>query len=176
MDKLIILAYMGTGKTELEKKYKNVIDFDFQDYKYIYDESISHLPLEQRKGNVSLRKENEDYPQNFLLDAIDLLNKNKIVVSPFIEHVYNAYNTEFFKSKINNVKIILVCPTFNNFEEYVQRFKNRGNGEEFIERRSKEFPSLIEIFNNSSFEKIIIKPGQYLSEALIEYGLKLEEK
>lgn len=41
---------MGTGETELENRYDNVIDFDFQDYKYIYDESIRHLPLEQRKG------------------------------------------------------------------------------------------------------------------------------
>ena len=39
MEKLLIMAYMGTGKTELENKYDNVIDFDFQDYKYIYDES-----------------------------------------------------------------------------------------------------------------------------------------
>ena len=43
--KLLVLAYMGTGKTELEKHYDNVIDLDFQDYKYIYDESIQHLQL-----------------------------------------------------------------------------------------------------------------------------------
>ena len=50
MERLLIMAYMGTGETELENRYDNVIDFDFQDYKYIYDESIRHLPLEQRKG------------------------------------------------------------------------------------------------------------------------------
>ncbi len=176
MDKLIILAYMGTGKTELEKRYDNVIDFDFQDYKYIYDESISHLPLEQRKGNVSLRKENESYPKNFLCDALKLLNEGKIVVSPFIEHVYNAFDSKEFKDKAGSIKFIIVCPKINNFEEYVERFKNRGNGEEFIERRRKEFPSLIEIFNNSNYEKIIIKQGQFLSRALIEHGLNLQEK
>ena len=46
MEKILIMAYMGTGKTELEKGYENVVDFDFQDYKYIYDEKIRHLPLE----------------------------------------------------------------------------------------------------------------------------------
>lgn len=52
-NKLLILAYMGTGKTELEYRYNNVVDLDFQDYKYIYDESIRDLPLEQRKGQTS---------------------------------------------------------------------------------------------------------------------------
>ena len=44
-NKILILAYMGTGKTELERRYNNVIDLDFQDYKYIYDESIRNLPV-----------------------------------------------------------------------------------------------------------------------------------
>lgn len=56
---------MGTGKTQLEKHYKNVVGLDFQDYKYIYDKSIRHLPLEQRKGQTSLRTKNPDYPNNF---------------------------------------------------------------------------------------------------------------
>ena len=53
--KLLVLAYMGTGKTELEKHYDNVIDLDFQDYKYIYDESIQHLPLEKDKLHYVLK-------------------------------------------------------------------------------------------------------------------------
>ena len=102
MEKLLIMAYMGTGKTELENRYDNVVDFDFQDYKYIYDESIRDLPLEQRKGSVNLRTENPNYPNNFLEDAIKLLNKEKIVVSPFIDHVFKAYDSFSFKSKVND--------------------------------------------------------------------------
>lgn len=86
MKELLIMAYMGTGKTELESRYKDIVDFDFQDYKYIYDESIRDLPLEQRKGLTNLRTENPDYPQNFLEDAVKLLNDGKIVASLFIDH------------------------------------------------------------------------------------------
>lgn len=177
MEKLLIMAYMGTGKTELENRYENVVDFDFQDYKYIYDESIRHLPLEQRKGNVNLRTENPNYPSNFLNDAVKLLNEGKIVVSPFIEHVYKAYDSIEFKSKLNSVRVILVCPTRDNFDEYVERFKKRGNGDEFIARREKEFSSLIDLFEQANdYEKIIMKKGQFLSEALEEYGIKLIKK
>lgn len=174
MEKLLIMAYMGTGKTELEKRYENVVDFDFQDYKYIYDESIRHLPLEQRKGSTNLRTENPSYPSNFLKDAVKLLNKGKIVVSPFIEHVFRAYDSSDIKSEIKDLRIILVCPTRDNFDEYVQRFKQRGNSDEFIARREKEFSSLVDLFEQAdNYEKIVMKPGQYLSEALEEYGINL---
>lgn len=177
-DKLLILAYMGTGKTELEYRYNNVIDLDFQDYKYIYDETISHLPLEQRKGQTSLRTENSEYPRNFINAVLTELENGKIVVSPFIEHVFNAIDSDDFKSKAKNIRIILSFPMSNNFEEYVDRFRKRGNGEEFISRR-KEFASLIDLFDKASdddYEKIIIKPNQFLSEALTEYGIDLKEK
>lgn len=177
MKKLLILAYMGTGKTELENRYDNVIDFDFQDYKYIYDESIRHLPLEQRKGSTNLRTENPNYPENFLADAIKLLNEGKIVVSPFIDHVFKAYDGSNIASQVGNLRTILVCPTRDNFDEYVQRFKKRGNSDEFIARREKEFSSLVDLFEQANnYERIIMKPGQYLSEALEENGISLTLK
>lgn len=177
MEKLFILAYMGTGKTELEKRYDNVVDLDFQDYKFIYDISVRHLPLEQRKGNASLRTENIDYPKNFINAVLKELNNGKIVVSPFIEHVFKAVDSNKFSNKFKDVKIILVFPTADNFQEYVERFKNRGNGEEFIERRRKEFPSLVELFNNAlskKYIKIEVKPNKFLSDALEEVGIKLK--
>lgn len=177
MEKLLIMAYMGTGKTELENRYDNVVDFDFQDYKYIYDESIRHLPLEQKKGSTNLRTENPNYPENFLADAIKLLNDEKIVLSPFIDHVFKAYDNYDIKSKVEDLRIILVCPPKDNFEEYVERFKQRGNSDEFIARREKEFSSLIDLFNQADkYERITMKPGQFLSEALKEYGINLNQK
>lgn len=176
---LLILAYMGTGKTELEHQYKNIIDLDFQDYKYIYDKSIRHLPLEQRKGQTSLRTENPDYPNNFINAVLTELEQGKIVVSPFIEHVIQAIDSDAFKRKAKDTRIILAFPMSDNFEEYVERFRKRGNGEEFILRRRKEFASLVELFNNASnedYEKIVIKKNQYLSEALIEYGINIKER
>lgn len=177
MEKILIMAYMGTGKTELENKYDNVIDFDFQDYKYIYDESIRHLPLEQRKGSTNLRTENPNYPKNFLDDAVRLLNEEKIVVSPFIDHVFKAYDSSDIKLQVKNLRIILVCPTRDNFEEYVQRFKNRGNSDEFIARREKEFPSLINLYEQANqYERITMRQKEFLSEALIRSGIDLIPK
>ena len=101
------------------------------------------------------------------------------MVSPFIEHVFKAIDSQEFKENIKDTRIILVFPQSNNFGEYVDRFKKRGNNEEFILRRKKEFTSLVELFNNASnnkYEKIIIRPKQFLSQALIEYGVNLKER
>ncbi len=177
-DKILVLAYMGTGKTELERRYQNVSDVDFQDYKFIYDESIRHLPLEKRKGNVLLRTENPDYPENFINAIFSELELGKVVVSPFIEHVFRAINSDTFQRKAEGTRVILVFPKSDNFEEYVERFKKRGNNDAFIERRRREFPTLIDLFENVSdkdYEKIQIKPNQFLAEALSEYGINLEQ-
>ena len=177
MEKILIMAYMGTGKTELKNKYENVVDFDFQDYKYIYDESIRHLPLEQRKGSTNLRTENPDYPKNFTTDALKLLNDGKIVISPFIEHVFKAFDSSDFKTRIDNIRIILVCPERNNFSEYIERFKQRGNSEEFIARREKEFSSLMDLFEQANqYERVVVPQGKFLSEVLEEYGIELKPK
>lgn len=175
-DKFLILAYMGTGKTELERRYNNVIDLDFQDYKYVYDESIRHLPLEQRKGQTSLRTENSRYPNNFINEVISELEKDRIVLVPFIDHVVGAIDSDTFKRNAEQTRVILLFPGSDNLEEYVERFKRRGNGEEFIQRRGKEFPDLVKLFEESDYEKILIKPKQFLSQALIEYGINLGEK
>ena len=114
------------------------------------------------------------FPKNFLDDAIKLLNNGKIVVSPFIEVVFNAFDSTYFKCKIEDVRIILVCPNKDAFNQYIELYRNRGNGEQFINRRIKEFPGMIDLFNNAdSYEKILLKPGEFLSNALKKYGFNI---
>ena len=93
-ERLLVVAYMGTGKTVLARDYSNVIDLDFQDYMYIYDKSIRNLPLEKRKGKTELRTENSEYPNNFITKIIVELEKDKIVAVPFIDHVLDAIRSE----------------------------------------------------------------------------------
>ena len=177
-EKILILAYMGTGKTWCEQKYSNIFDFDFQDFKFVYDKSIAHLPLEQRKGNVALRTENPAYPKNWISALLDKLeNEENIVTVPFIDHVFDAVNSDLFKTKAKDVRVILAAPRRDNFDEYIERFKSRGNSDGFIERRSKEWPTLSDLFENSeNYEKITLRPNQFLDDALITHGIALTPK
>lgn len=169
MEKILVMLYMSTEKTELEKLYKNVVYFDFQDFKYIYDESVRDLPLEQRKEFVNLRVDNPNYPINFLNQALIELETGNIIVSLFIEHVFKAFDSQYFKSKAHNTRILIVFPERDNFSEYIERFKQRGNSKSFIERREREFDSLVNLFETAdNYERIVVGKGEYLSDVLIK--------
>ena len=166
---------MGTGKSQLvaelakeSKSHREVVDHDFQPYCYIYDKSLDHLSLEQKKGFASLRTQNPAYPANFTAAALEHLNAGRIVLSPFIEHVFDAYNAPYFKNQTKDVRKIIVMPHKDNFAEYEQRYLDRKNNAEFIERRRAEFPRMVELFETAAddYEKIIPAPNQVLAEIL----------
>ena len=176
-EKILIFAYVGAGKTEAEKRYKNVIDLESHDYIYTYDKSIAHWPLEKRKGNANLRTINPEYPTNFINATLLALETGKLVLTTFVEHAFNSLTSEEFKSQAPDVRVILVCPEYNNFEEYADRFRARGNSENVVVRRRTEHDLTMNLFKNAkSYEKIIIQPGQFLDDALIKYGIKLESR
>lgn len=80
--RVLVLAYPGSGKTYLADNYKNVSDFQFQHYRYDYSE-YRHLPLEQLKGRTEIRTNNSEWPNNFF-KALDIeLQKGRIVLVPF---------------------------------------------------------------------------------------------
>lgn len=177
MEKILVLAYPGCGKTELEKRYQGVVDFEHQDFRYIYDESIRDLPLELRKGATDLREDNPEWPENFLTNALRELNDGKIVVSPFVRTVFDAYNNDFFRRRAENVRTILVCPKIEEFDEYVERFRKRGNSNNFIARRKSEIASIVELFEQTlDCEKITLKNDQYLADALEKFGIELSKR
>ena len=169
-EKIVVLAYVGTGKTELTKRYEGVWNPSSDDYRYIFDKSLSP---EQRKSDPN-RKDNPDFPNNFLNAISENLEKN-IVVLVLTEKLFPLYESQEFKDKVKGARIIMACPEKENFDEYEEKFKARGNSETFIENRRKEFPFVMDIFENAQgYEKVAIKSGQYLDDALIKHGLRLQ--
>lgn len=171
-EKIVIIAYTGTGKTETAKRYKGIFNPSSDDFRYIFDKN---LPPEQRKSNPN-RIENPDFPNNFINAVSKGLEKNDIVLLALTQKLYSLYQSKEFKDKIKNARVILACPPKECFGDYEKLFKARGNTETFIENRRKEFPRIIEIFENAKSEKIAVQSGQYLDDALVKYGIKLQPK
>ena len=171
-EKIIILAYVGTGKTEMTKRYEGVFNPSSDDYRYVFDKSLS---AEQRKSDPN-RVENPEFPNNFINAVSEKLGSN-IVVLVLTQKLFPLYQSKEFQDKVKGARIILACPTKDNFDEYEKKFKARGNSETFIDNRRKEFPFITDIFEKAQgFEKVVIQPGQYLDDALIKHGLKLKPK
>jgi len=179
--KTLILAGSGTGKTTAASLCKNVVDLSVSRYAFICDKSFFGELSSQKKQNVvnswmknpnSYPKNsillNPDFPNNFLT-AIDSELKESIVLIPFIEEVFDIINSADI---LDCTRIVLVFPEIDNFDEYAERYKKRGNDENFIEIRKNEYNSLVELFENAvGYEKIVLGKGKFLADVLIENGI-----
>lgn len=169
--KILVLAYPGSGKTYLADHYKNVSDFEFQHYRYDYGE-FKHLPLEQLKGRTDIRTIKPDWPNNFF-KALDIeLQKGRIVLVPFATSLLEVLD---YLETSKGVRIIFAIQAKESLENVLQNFRNRGNSEEFIERRRDDFEKCHEVIANSKFEKVYIMENEFLSDALSRVGIEFDK-
>jgi len=169
--KILILAYPGSGKTYLADHYKNVSDFEFQHYRYDYGE-YKHLPLEQLKGRTEIRTNNLDWPKNFFSALDEELKKDRIVLVPFATSLLEILD---YLEKSRDVRIIFAIQSKDSFETLAESFRSRGNSEEFIERRRNDFQKCHNIISNSRFEKVYIGEKEFLSDVLSKSGIKFNK-
>lgn len=165
--KILVLAYPGSGKTYLADHYENVSDFEFQHYRYDYGEN-KHLPLEQLKGRTELRTNHPDWPNNFFKALDQELEKGKVVVVPFATSLLEIL--DYLKGS-KGVRIIFAIQNKDTLNTLLESFRNRGNSEEFIERRRNDFQKCHDVIANSKFEKVYIEEHEYLADALSRVGI-----
>jgi adenylate kinase family enzyme len=171
MEKILVLAYPGSGKTYLADNFQDVSDFEFQHYRYDYGE-YKHLPLEQLKGRTEIRTDNPNWPENFFIALDKEIKKRRIVLVPFATSLLEILK---YLEKTNSVRIIFAIQDRNLLEKLIEGFKSRGNSEEFIERRRNDFQKCHEIILNSRFEKVYITENEFLHDALKKIGIKFEK-
>ena len=155
----IIVCGPAVGKTYLSKIDSRFIDLDQMKAKYKYD-----------------IKNEEDFEKN-------KLNRGKTIQNDSFEYALNILKTEIKNNKIillsfnkelldyiikNNLKYCLVYPNINCRNEYINRMKNRGNPDKFIEAMTNENIWNYYYEQNKSdikpYFKIELNPGQYLSD------------
>ena len=169
--KILVLAYPGSGKTYLADHYKNVSDFEFQHYRYDYGE-YKHLPLEQLKGRTEIRTNNPDWPKNFFKALDNELKNGRVVLVPFATSLLEILNYLEISSK---VRIIFAIQNKGSIEKLAESFRHRGNSDEFVERRKNDFQKCHEIIASSKFEKVYINDNEFLSDVLSRIGIKFEK-
>lgn len=160
---MIISAFPGCGKTILGIKYKNVIDLESSLYKYFFDANITKREIEARKATP--REKNPEYPKNYVKAIQEATKKYDIVLTscgPWVR-------SELEKKKLEN---IVVYPSIECKEEYIQRYINRGNHINFINYVKENFEEWIKEFDeDNSIKKIKMKKGETLEDVLIKNNL-----
>ena len=180
-NKTIILAFPGCGKSYLVKKYSNIVDNDFCYFKFIYDkpaENMTDDELELRKGNKEIEKLNPNYPENLVNATFKALNKHKIVLIPLSKGTYEIFKNLEKENRLVNIRVIMVYPAKKDFDDFIKRYKSRGNSEVFMQyNHIKCFNEWENMFNNEqSFDKVNIKSDEYLEDILKRLHIKLDPK
>ena len=167
-DGIIISGFGGVGKTELAKRYKNVIDLESSPYKYNYS-GISKLNFEQVKGKEG-RELNANYPENYIKAIKKAMQKYDIVCVR-----YNADEPVDFYDTYG-LKYIVCYPTKKAYKKYRQRFIARGNSDQWIEKNKRLFEIAFQRCKRFKGEKILLHDNETLESALIKRGYKLIKK
>lgn len=163
---IVIAGFAGVGKTTLAKKYTNVIDIESSPYKWDYT-NMDTSNLEKLKGTKN-RKINSDFPQNYIKAIKDAQLKYDIVlvwIHP--EEILPYYDS-------NNIDYYLCFPSKDAFKDYEDRFINRGNNRDYIDKVLNSYDKSYEQFKQNPHKKIVLECGETLETALIKMKIKLK--
>lgn len=160
---IVIAGFSGIGKTTLANKYKNVLDLDVT--QFVYDDSdILHIPFEKRKGMK--RKHNPLWPQNYINALKEAQKEYDVVLIWDREDIIKEY--------INNeIEFILCYPSKDDLNNYIQRYRDRGNREKYIKWKLEQYDDKMRLFKSLNVEKIILTNNQTIEDYLETKRVKL---
>lgn len=158
---MIIAAFAGTGKTYLSTIEPSVVDLTVMPYKYIMPEEAAS-EAEAEKGAEYLIK-NPEYPENYILAVLQTELTHKYVIIPTDMRILDILIEQYGR------KAVLVHPVASLKEEYRERYKTRGNSNDFLETFYDNRDRMMkQISSYEKCEHIVLDSGMYLSDVFSE--------
>lgn len=146
----IISGFPGIGKTTFFQNQsdhnRKCLDIDSSEFSWIKDES-----------GANTKERNPDFPNNYISYIKENIGKVDIIFISSHDIVRKAL-------KDANILYVLVYPEISAKEEYIRRYKERGDNEEFINFINNNWDKFINEMKNEIFPyKKELKEWQYLS-------------
>jgi hypothetical protein len=112
----IISAFPGVGKSYYHKLHPDTtLDSDSSNFSWVKDEN----------GN-NTKERNPNFPQNYIEHIKSNIGK--------YEYIFVSSHKEVIEALLDNCLFFyLIYPDSRRKEEFIQRYKDRGNDESFIE-------------------------------------------
>lgn len=154
----IIAAYPACGKTYFKE---NSTDF-FNDEEMVILDSDSSLFSWIYKNGEKTDKRNPDFPQNYINHIKDNIGKADIIFLSSHEIVRKALGK-------NNIKFTLVVPKKNCLNEWMIRYINRGNDDDFINVQIDNWDKWLNEIDEEkgTYSKLIkLEQRQYISDVI----------
>jgi hypothetical protein len=138
MNTRIISAFPGCGKSHYYRENKDLIVLD----------------------SDSSTFDKSDFPRNYIEHIKSNIGKAHIIMVSSHKEVREALVD-------NNIKFELVYPNLSIKEEFIQRYKDRGSPEKFINLLESNWGNWIgELELQTGCEKKTLETGKYLSDVI----------
>ena len=156
---MIISGFAGIGKTTFAKTHPdNAIDLESSDYKWIFDDSIKGMGVEERKGQTQ-KIPNPEYPGNYI-KAIKEANES-------YDFVFICMDADVRRMlEAENISYAVAYPTKECKGEYIKRYEDRNNNPNFVKLLKDQFDGWVEALYEFKGTQIQLHPGEYLSDKL----------
>lgn len=158
---MIISGFAGIGKTTFTSMHSDIaIDLESSNFKWIFDESIKDINVEERKG-LTEKVPNPEWPMNYI-KAIKEASKKYAYV--FI--CMDADIREILRQE--NIRYFVAFPMLECKDEYIGRYRERNNGENFIRLLEAKYDTWVSDLIETEPNQIRLTKGQYISDKLGE--------
>ena len=160
MSAIIVSAFPGCGKSQCVKDHPElrIKDSDSSNFSWIKDENINNT-----------RERNPEFPKNYIEYLKSIKDDYDIIFVSSHKEVREALTNEL-------IPYFLVCPRLECKQEYLKRYKNRGNDESFISLLDNKWEEWInEIIQIYKHKPLYLKENEYINDYL-EYFLTEGEK
>lgn len=156
---MIISGFAGIGKTTFAKNHPDIsIDLESSNYKWIFDESIRNINTEERKGLCD-KVFNPKWPLNYINAIKDANKKYDFVFISIDEDVRDILRDE-------NIRYFVAFPMIDCKNEYIERYRLRKNGENFINLLESRYEEWITDLMNNEKNQIRLNKGEYISNKI----------
>ena len=161
---IVVYRFAGIGKTYICNKFENACDLEEEMFRYL---SIDHNNIERNKG-IS-KKENEDFPNNYFRAIEEALLK--------YDYVFVSYNAIKYCQE-HGIKYMLFFPSLNQKKDYLNRYIQRGNSQNFIDNLAENYEKFIKKESKDSYaeEIVFLKKNEFLEDSFKRLGLIKKEK
>lgn len=147
-NKVVLWAFYGTGKSTVANG-TSVVDFDSKKFQFIgVDDKSMHSSSNEQKRFVK----DPMYPENYIR-AVKEVNAEVVLVNCEVELLNHFEN------------VILYYPGRELKEEYLERYRKRGDHPSFVQFMKEEFDGMIHTLTALPYPKYVSnEKNKYLSD------------
>jgi gluconate kinase len=143
----VISGFPGVGKSHL---------FNIEQDLIILDSDSSNFSW------LSNGERNPDFPNNYITHIKENLSKATVILVSSHKIVRDTLRE-------HNIEYTIVYPNKELKNEYIERYKNRGNSEGFIQMITDNWEKFIDEIENDDYPaKIRLESGQYLKDVFVK--------